>query len=219
VVAEAEVAAAVVAWFKDGPWEIYQEVPCSGGVADIVATDQNRVWIIEVKRSLTFGLIDQARRRLKCAHWVSVAVPSGARSDTSYYMLRHFGIGLVLPSFIYGRWEVRESIEPKINRAGHKGAKRLISRLEPEHKTAAKAGSAGGGHWTPFKRTCKHALGLVQKNGPMTMRELMDGIEHHYSSHSSARSTFLRMVDINVVPGLELDKSKKPYLVKEAVPY
>lgn len=208
---EAELAAKVVAWFKGGPWEIYQEVPCYGGVADIVAVDLDRVWIIEVKKTLTFKLIDQARSRLSNAHWVSVAVPSKHRSSTSYYMLRHFGIGLILAGY-----DVSESIEPKTNRAGHKGAKWLISTLEPEHKTTAKAGTKGGGYWTPFKRTCKHALGLVQKNGPMTMKELMNGIDHHYASHASARSTFLRHIGEGIVPGLKVDRSKRPYLIKEA---
>jgi hypothetical protein len=129
-------------------------------------------------------------------------------------MLRHFGIGLILVDYSY-YGGVHESIEPKTNRRGHKGAKRLISTLEPEHKTAAKAGEAGGGHWTPFKRTCKHALGLVKKNGPMTLKELMDGIDHHYASHASARSTFLRQINEGFVPGLKLDKRKRPYRVRE----
>jgi hypothetical protein len=208
---ETDVGAAVVKWLRRDGWDVYQEVSCRSGVADIVATRDGRVWIVETKTTLSFALIDQARDRLKHAHWVSVAVPSAKRSETAYWALRYFGIGLLLKMDYTG--EVRESIEPRTNRAGHQGAKKLISTLVPEQHDFAAAGTAHGGYWTPFKATCRNALDFVKVHGACTAKDLIDGIKHHYRTSATARTTLIQRIEAGVVPGLRIDRSVKPLRV------
>lgn len=209
---ETDVAAAVVKWLREDGWDVYQEVSCTSGVADIVATRDGRVWIVETKTTLSFALIDQARDRLKHAHWVSVAVPAARRPETASWILRYFGIGLLLQTGYKGG-EVKESIEPRTNRAGHRGAKKLLAGLVPEQRDFAAAGSQHGGYWTPFKATCKNALSYVNVHGACTAKALMDGIKHHYRTSATARSTFIQRIEAGVVPGLRIDRSVSPLRV------
>jgi hypothetical protein len=46
---EAEIAECVVVWLRALGWETYHEVPFYGRYADIVATKDSQVWIIEAK--------------------------------------------------------------------------------------------------------------------------------------------------------------------------
>lgn len=211
---ETELAAPIVDWFRQDGWDVYQEVPCRSGVADILVVQHGRIWIIETKVSLTFALIDQAIDRLKHAHWVSIAVPSCRRSKSSYWLLRYHGIGLMrVVNYGHGALRVEESIEPRLNRAGHAGAKKLLATLEPEHMNYAEAGSSAGSQWTPFKRTCRNALEYVQAHGSCSLKDLMGEIKHHYRTSSTARASFAQRIEQGIVPGLRLDRSKRPLLV------
>lgn len=212
---EAELAARIIKWLERKGWDTYQEVECVGGVADIVAVDGELVWILETKTSLSFSLIDQARDRLGCANLVSVVCPSARRrSKTSYWVLRQFGIGYITADKYHLSY-VCEPIKPKPVTDARSLAKAgaLRERLEPEHKTYATAGGINGKRWTPFKSTCKKALEHVTSHGPVTVRQLIDGIEHHYDSDASARSTMASRIDIDLVPGLRLDRSCRPMQV------
>jgi len=206
---EEELAAKVVAWLTADQWDVYQEVKCKGGVADIVAVRGPVVWIVEVKRSMTFGLIEQAANRKGCAHFVSVAVPTSKhRVSIVYEVLRYYGIGLITVA-THGAAERRS---PRMNRRNE--AKALIDGLCNEHKTFAKAGNASGIYWTPFKATCRKALELIRADGPMTIKALMSQVQHHYASPQTARASFPRWIREGKVPGLTLDESKRPYMIR-----
>lgn len=209
---EADLAADVVAWLKKKGWEVYQEVECYGGVADIVATKKDLLWIVETKTALTFQLVDQARDRIMCADYVSVAVPTtqrGSRGGTSYWVLNHFGIGL-LQVDRYGHGSIRESIDPKRQAPQHRWYEMLKNFLEPEHKTFAKAGEKDAKRWTPFKRTCRDAVRYVKKNGPCTLRQLIENIDHHYAAYGSARAHIVKSVEMGLIPELQIDRTCTP---------
>ena len=73
---EQELASYIVSYLENENWEIFQEVQFRsyGNIADIVAVKDNKLWIIESKTTLSFKVLEQARR-WKC-HYRSIAVPS-----------------------------------------------------------------------------------------------------------------------------------------------
>jgi hypothetical protein len=77
---EAELAAQIVAWFADKPYEIFQEVQYGrcGPVADIVARSGRIIWVIEAKMTLGLSVLGQADSWRPYAHYVSIATPTYA---------------------------------------------------------------------------------------------------------------------------------------------
>lgn len=66
-VTEQQVAEIVVAWLESLGADVYQEVECGTGVADIVARIGAELWIVEVKTSLSLALLCQAMERRRLA--------------------------------------------------------------------------------------------------------------------------------------------------------
>jgi hypothetical protein len=65
---EAEIGEAVVAWLEAQHWDVYQEVKIYSGIADIIAVKGNLLWAIELKKSLTLKVMEQARGWRRPAH-------------------------------------------------------------------------------------------------------------------------------------------------------
>ena len=110
---EAEVAAKVIEWLEGHGWETYKEVDLSGGgVADIVATKDKVIWIVETKTTLSTKLASQAYDRLPYAHYVSIASPRARNQDDrviDFYCRTH-GIGRIE----VGHWGVSEELEARV---------------------------------------------------------------------------------------------------------
>ena len=197
---EAELAAEVVRYLEDLQWEVYQEVQAHGGVADIVAVQANIVWVIECKKTFGFAVMEQAMARRPGAHFVSVAVPYRLVTDFRNSICGWKGIGVIS---VNQSKTVRESLEARFHRRTN--VKSMLDRLEPEHKTFAKAGAAGGGHWTPFKKTCRALLDYVKKHPGAPLMEVVKNIKHHYASPASARGTLARWIRDGVVEGVAIE--------------
>lgn len=91
---EAEIAAPVVAHLEAKGLDVYQEVPCSTGVADIVVLSADGDdWIVEVKATWSLDLLEQAIARRMNAHRVAVAVPDGVGWNERADLFRSLGIG------------------------------------------------------------------------------------------------------------------------------
>jgi len=203
VASEQELARSVVDWLRDQHWTVYQEVTTGvlGARADIVATQDGLSWIIETKTSVSLSLLAQASNWIGCANFVSVAIPSRRRRGPSYEfarrILRERGIGL---------FEIREL--GYVSDVAPRKFRRLISRsitdfLCEEQKTIGEAGSARGGYVTRFALTCRAVRAFVADNAGCTMRELIDGIEHHYASDSVARSCLRMWIGTDKISGVE----------------
>lgn len=129
-------------YFESQRYIIYNEVQETNGMkrADMVLTKENELIVIEMKTSLTFNLIDQARYWTQVANYVYIAVPYSKteRSQTAYDVLKMFGIGIIeidieknkVISIISGR--KRE--DSLLNKS-------KLSFLTEEHQTWSKAGS------------------------------------------------------------------------------
>jgi hypothetical protein len=204
---EADLARAVVGYLEDLHWDVYQEVSDGEHRADIVAVQAPLVTVVETKKSLTFDVIAQATRWHGRAHRVFVAVPyakwSGGR-QLAFRVCEERGIGVLLCQQGYaGAASVSEQVAPRLNRRIRDG---LAAELRPEHKTFAAAGSASGGHYTAFKGTCRALLRAAQEKPGSTLKELIDSIEHHYATPSSARTHLARWIEDGGIPGLGLER-------------
>ena len=201
---ETDLAKHVVAWLEAQHWDVYQEVDVRGfsGIADIVAVRASIVWVIECKSSLTFAVLNQAQRWP--VHLRSVAVPacergSDARAAAVKCAVDYFGVGVIEVRVYRGATlDVVEKAAPPLKRCYHKRAKALAAKLLPEHKTAAPAGSiGGGGRWTPWRSTLYDVEKRLREapNG-LTLRELVtNGGKYHYASTASARSGLRAMLE------------------------
>lgn len=147
-------------YFMEQGYTIYSEVQSTKGMqrADMVLTKDDELIVIEMKKTLSFQLIDQARNWLKTANYVYVAVPviKGERSQTAIDILNIFGIGLIEVNL--EQYEERKDLNvfDEINRKDMKYGliithgnyredklldKSKLSFLTEEHQTWSKGGA------------------------------------------------------------------------------
>lgn len=200
------LAEKVVAYLQDLHWDVYQEVKPKGfgEVADIVAVQSNRVWIIEVKMSFSLAVIAQAYNWRNFAHWVSIAVPSPKRYKSfGYKVLKHYGIGLIRVSDYTGSL-AEDIIKPRLLRKAL--SKKILGSLCEEQKTYAKAGNNRSEFYSPFKRTCNEVARAVHANPGINMKSLIEKIDHHYASVSSAKTSLRYWTDAGKIQGVRAER-------------
>lgn len=208
----------VVAWLESEEWDVYQEVqPHGGSVADIVAVRSGILIVVELKTSLTFELLSQARRWRANAHQVYAAVPRAKRSDgrqTAIHVFGDRGIGVIEvepiaheSSSLSFRSIVRIVVPPSFNRRANVAY--IRDRLRPEHKTFAAAGSARGGHFTEFKATCETLRIFVAKTPGATIKEAVANMVHHYATDASAKAHLVKLIERGVVDGIRCERDAK----------
>ena len=205
---EKELAANVVSWLRDNGHElIWQEVKLDiGGVADIVVDVAGRGWVIETKQSFGFAVLAQARTRMQNgATRVSVASWATSRHnerDLSREVAQWLGIGVLA---VTTGGSVHEELKPSFHRYRSKWHKDPIAFCNEGNINSCEAGSRGG-YWTPFKRTCKELYALVLTRPGISLKDAVDGIEHHYSSTGTARASLSVWIKAGKVPGVVCKK-------------
>ena len=166
--------------------------------------------------SLSLGLFEQATRWQ--AHYRSIAVPKAKRYRPGYSLASFYKVGIfVVDERYYGVREIRPA---PLMRQFHKGSKRLIAALEPEHKSYAKAGTRGR-HWSPYKATILEVQRFILDNPGCTLKELLDNIgKRHYAHAQSARQTLRKNLEWLHSDWCVVDKSEKTwrYYHKKNVP-
>ena len=220
-ITEQQVGEVVVAWLEALGADVYQEVACSGGVADIVARRGAELWIVEVKTSFSLALLFQALERRREAHRVFIAAPYSKNLRDVAAVCEELGIGVLEVRLPDAEWDparhsdsrLAEYYSPMVrevvlSRRWNTRPVRLALELKPEHKTHAKAGAiGGGGRWTPFRDTCEQLGHLVRREPGITLKAAIDGIKHHYRTAASARGSLATWIEKGKVAGVELRKS------------
>ncbi len=222
---EVDVAKPVVEHLGAMGWTVYQEVQPDWGscVADIVATMQVGrvlvVHVVEVKRSLTFSVLAQAARWQPFAHYVTVAVKGAPDSNGRRFAkrcMREYGIGLLN---VFGGPISDDgvgSVPPRLNSwprplPCRKGWPDILC---DEQKTWAPAGSANGNHFTTYRRTVVGARKILTEHGPLTAKELVKLLDHHYASDQSARQCLINGVRKGWIDGIAIDETAKPFKLR-----
>lgn len=211
---EQYIAALAVDWLEDQGWEVFQEVQPqrASKVADIVAVKGSVYFIVEVKKTLGLAVIQQAAEWYGYAHMRAVAVPPSVYKNRvqrfAEEVASKYGVGVLRVSrnaYADGAtWRCGEfDHNPKL-------LKFLKDCIRPEHKYWAAAGSQGK-HFTAFKGTVIAAKEFLKTHPGSTIRELVDGIAHHYSTDSAARSTLGRWVSEGVIKDVRRERDGKMY--------
>lgn len=213
---EEKLGAIVVAYLEAIGADVYQEVECAGGVADIVARVRAELWIVEVKQTLRLSLITQAMERRRLAHRVYIAAPTSRNARDVAPLCSELGIGLLAVS--PGAWGVKVDDyrfgEPSVrvlaeSRRWNSRPVDLAKELSPEHKTHAKAGAIGaGGRWTPFRRTIEQLVRIVAARPGIDLKTAVDEIDHHYANTRSARTSLVHWIQRDKVPGVRIENAR-----------
>lgn len=214
---EVELAEKVVAYLEEAGWDVYQEVAYGGHVADIVAVVRSGktkiIQVIECKTSLSLAVMSQAWFWRIHTNYCSVAVPKRRYTNASSFagiVCRRFGIGVIRAE----DWRIDYDVAPSFRRK----RSACLESLREEQKTYAKAGTNGGGHYTPFKATCQNILKAVIKNPGIQLKELIAELDHHYSNEPTAKSCVRHWVEVGKVAGVRGEKDGKSlryYPIKE----
>lgn len=215
---EAALGPPILAWLQAECWDCYQEVAGDRGCADIVATSGPLVAVVELKVSLSFELLWQARRWRTSAHQVYVGVPYARASDGRHeaeHVFHQNGIGVLTVQSD----RVTVTREPEFFRRAD--VARLRAALHPEQKTFLAAGTSGGSRWTPYQATCKALRGFVREKPGATIGEAVAGISHHYASSAGARARLVDLIGRGVIEGLRVERvgrKKTPCLYPAEAP-
>jgi len=198
---EMDLAAQVIEWLEDQKWEIYQEVSLGYGnaVVDIVALRDGITWAIETKLSLSLALLEQAHNLIWYSNYVSIAIPQKNTvkgHKIAGIIMAQFGIGKIVVQ--YG--QLYERHQPKLHRIRETvSIKRFLNDTQ---KTYSQAGNSEGSYWSPFKDTCRQVKEFVSKHPGATLKEIIDGVKHHYASDNTARSSLAKWIETGVIEGL-----------------
>jgi len=193
---EIDLALPVVRWLREWKWDVWQEIMFRSGEAraDICAVRHDLLWIIEVKKALTFDLIAQAR--LWPVHYRSIAVPVarlGRGRTLAYQVCRDQYIGVLEVGF-----EVEERIPARFLRTDHVEAKRMMAMLADIPQDYAPAGSpSGNGYrpWTSYRSTMDRVRKFLDKHPGATIKDILAEVDHHYVSTASARSAIPKWLE------------------------
>jgi len=216
-ITEMALAEIVIEWLQEQHWEVYQEVQllALGSVADIVAVQNKRVWVIETKVTTSLQVMDQAWQWNRYAHYASIGVPStySHRPKLLNTVLNTLEIGML--SVDTRMATVREVVPPTLHR---RISQQLFNVLREEHKTFAKAGNPDGNRYSAFKGTCIELVRAVNKNPGQGIGDLVAVIPHHYTTSATAKSALLNWIKWGKIPGIRLEKvGKRIYLYPEEI--
>lgn len=210
---ETELAEKVIEWLHDLKWEVYQEVQVFsyGSVADIVAKQGSVIWVIETKLSMGLQVLAQAYNWLSVANYVSVAIPWLRQTNANVFgetMAGKLGIGILRVSEHeeYRGGFVKEKGRPTFRR---KIGGSLRYAINENHKTYAPAGNPDGRRWSPFKQTCQNVQAYVEKHPGAILKEVVDNIETHYGSTSTAKACIAQWAEAGKIEGIKVERDKK----------
>jgi len=217
-VKETDLAEKVVKWLVDQGWDVYQEVTTGygGKRADIVGLQGGLSWIIECKTSLSLSLLEQGWRWIHTANYVSIAIPTVRKRMPGRVVAEriaaHFGIGIIH----VGRnvADIKQGPPPVLHRRTHFD---ISNSCVPEQKTWGAAGNAKAEYWTPFRSTVRGLTRYVTDHPGCTVKEAIEGIQHHYRHDTTARACILKWLRAGVIRGIRIVEGKplRLELVKE----
>jgi hypothetical protein len=181
-------------------YDVYAEVEVNSwggsGRADVIGYQKPAVCIVEMKTSLSMELIEQAYKWKRFGHYIYIAIPKRKKQIPTFVcnMLSSMGIGIIEVGDRV--WGTRIVLKAKFNRP-YKNTK-WDDVLKPEHQTWLEGGSSGGGYVTNYKLTIDRVKRyLKMKRGWVSMNELLDHCETHYSNPKNSLAKALREFESN----------------------
>lgn len=189
-------------------WNVYPEVaPWGAGEArcDIVAVRDPLIMAVEVKARLCSSVLWQARRWIGQVHCVvaAVGITRALRDPLFQDYARHHGIGVLpIPEDPDEKWlcpdgskkwrwwhdscPFESGLVPRLFRIRGDGLRAHLHEHQKQYLAGTQAGFS-----TPWSRTMDRAVDLVAKRPGITVREVVESIDHHYQRDATARACLL----------------------------
>jgi hypothetical protein len=189
---ESEMSGPISEWMTSLGYVPYAELnPSAIRAIDMVGWDKtgDRIIAVEMKRSLTVGVIHQALSNLSYAHKIYCAVYSDPRSK-GLAMCERFGIGVlrVVGNMVVDILEAKSS---GVSRWQYEAVTEMMKRIPP--------GGIGGLQDTKGKGPAQEVERLIeeyrQEHPKATWKEMFEKIPNHYASYQSMR-TAMSFVDV-----------------------
>ena len=79
-------------------------------------------------------------------------------------------------------------------------------KLYDEQKDTVGAGSANGGHFTPFKKTSSGIQRIVKLNPGIILKDLIEQADHHYGSDSTAKQCIKHYIETGVIENIKMER-------------
>lgn len=190
---ETDLFLPVKEWLEENGYEVYTEVESrkAGGRADIVGVSGPAVSVVEMKKTLSLELIEQALRWKPYANYIYIALPySKNRKVFGSKVLEFAGIGILQLKEYSGIFEDRPffdvlpSLRAKFNR---RIDDHIRQSLVPRHKELP-GGHAGGGYVTSYSSMMERVRDYLEsytvqvtKGGWATIQEIIDNVDTYYA--------------------------------------
>jgi hypothetical protein len=193
--------------YLDG-FDLYFEAPPHH--VDIVAISGKKRIAIEVKKQFNFKVIEQAYRNLSWFHLSYVATVPPKRAGFQEKICRDYGIGVL---YFHERWlnfstgAVDEAVTPKFNKI----SKMMLDYCQyDDYMKKSVPGSSGneGKVVTAFKMTVWELEKYVKHHPGCSLKDAINGIDHHYSSFTGARSCIAKYIKDGVIDSIYMDQRK-----------
>lgn len=179
--------------------DVYPEVPCRGGIIDLVVLDKPLVIAIEAKTSLSMAVMEQAYERLGHANYVYVATPSSPTRMQRIF-LSHFGIGCYKVDEFYGG-QLHEMIKPKLFRK--------TTKLKLEEWMKKSVAGTQNNRTTPFGHFVEDLKNVLSgKKDGLTYKEAFESTYKYYLKETSFKSNVYQYINRGVITGIEISKGR-----------
>ena len=191
---EADIALVVREGLIKAGWDVFPEASMlyGRGRADLACTMNDSLFVVETKLSLSMKLIDQANEwiRTKAVGQVAIAVPNRPVPRIVHEICQWKGIGIIMVHLPTRRIEiVREPVNLVIWPVK---ARKMMDSLHPDMKNYTPGTNK---KWsTPYNRTMGKVREFVTERPGEKIGVVVDSVEHHYSSRSSALQSMPRAI-------------------------
>ncbi len=196
---ELELNEAVITWLRSHGWLVWEEVEVErfGRKADIVATRDDELWVIEGKRGFGLDVMGQAYLWDGYATRISIAVPRPQRREREEAAGRLLGeqilakhqIGLILAcQNLEGEPFVREEIcaGRRHNADVNPMLDALTVAVVGNGETGSQSGRKGGERNSPYRRTCEQLARAVYDEPGFPVSIYVKDLDHHYANNRQA---------------------------------
>jgi len=166
---------------------------------DLVAKKNNLIYIIEMKRHLSFDLLAQAVERQSYADavYVSIPKPNNFKQDkiwkSKIKVLKQLNLGLLLVSKTGSTYMVEEALIPESTTSKRQSSKKRTA-LEKEFSNRSLdlniAGSTGVPLVTAYREAALYIAYLIRKNGPQSAASLKTNGAHPKKTTSILNSNY-----------------------------
>ena len=200
---ESDLTKIIEDYFTTLGYIAYKEVLSGSKRSDLFLVRDNISIVVETKLNIGLKVIEQAFRwRLQSSYsYICVPYKHKTKYDFPLQICSDYGIGVIF--YYEKRNEVVIKLEPSLN------LDPILPKLYEEQRESV-GGNGLSDYITPFKLTVRDFINYIKINPNIEIGIVIDNINHHYKSKSSARQSLLKMIKIGVIKNINVlgDKSK-----------